>query len=297
PISHGDRESDSPITTAEVTDSILQGLLEDLSKDRLALPTPRGIAQHIINIVTRPVVDRDVIAEAIVLDPALTAQVLRIANSAFYERAGEVLSINEAVALMGSQTVGNVVSLLSISQINEARLDASFQEQLRASWRTARQVSHLSSIVASGAGVDAHLARVVGLVHNLGTLAMGVWAEQIPHLANNATRVARVAKRLRHAATIRIFEQWQVSEQLVCALDEFASLRSPPQRAPVLSDCVAAAWLLVQHPDTSAFLASDAMRAGPIEKLGLDEAIVFDLMAERAALDSVLDAQLGTHID
>jgi HD-like signal output (HDOD) protein len=111
PMSPGDRESGSSTTTAEVTDSILQGLLEDLSKDRLALPTPRGIAQHIINIVDRPAVDSDVVAEAIVLDPALTAQVLRVANSVFYERAGEVLSINEAAALLGSQTVGNVVSL------------------------------------------------------------------------------------------------------------------------------------------------------------------------------------------
>jgi hypothetical protein len=39
------------------------------------------------------------------------------------------------------------------------------------------------------------------------------------------------------------------------------------------------------------------MRAGPIEKLGLDQGDSFDLMAERAALDSVLDAQLSTHTD
>ena len=45
------------------------------------------------------------LANIILKDPALTARILKLANSSFYHQASEVATVNQAIQILGAVTV------------------------------------------------------------------------------------------------------------------------------------------------------------------------------------------------
>ena len=56
--------------------------LESQLKSLVNLPSPPGVATHIIELAQDPDIEMGRVARAVSLDPALTTKILRIANSA-----------------------------------------------------------------------------------------------------------------------------------------------------------------------------------------------------------------------
>ena len=58
------------------------------------LPSPPGIAEQIIDLSGKSDTNVDTLAEVVSLDPALTAKILRSANSPMYTRACKTENFN-----------------------------------------------------------------------------------------------------------------------------------------------------------------------------------------------------------
>ncbi len=69
------------------------------------LPTMPSIAQKLISMLCKDEVDTVELCELIAQDPALTAKLLQVSNSALYSLSAEVTSIRQAVVLLGQQEV------------------------------------------------------------------------------------------------------------------------------------------------------------------------------------------------
>lgn len=69
------------------------------------LPTMPSIAQRLITLLCQDEVETKELCDLIAQDPALTAKLLQILNSALYSLSAEVTSINQAVVLLGQQEV------------------------------------------------------------------------------------------------------------------------------------------------------------------------------------------------
>src|ERR1043166_9029902 len=76
------------------------------------LPAPRVVPQ-LLQILRKPDVDNGEIVRLISHDPSLTANVLRLSNSAFYGSAVAINSLDEAVTRLGSQQVYRLVVAVS----------------------------------------------------------------------------------------------------------------------------------------------------------------------------------------
>jgi len=70
-----------------------------------ALPSMPAAAVRIVSLCDDPDVSMAQLGEAVALDPALAARILRIANSAAFSRGNRVTSINQAMMLMGIKLV------------------------------------------------------------------------------------------------------------------------------------------------------------------------------------------------
>ncbi len=70
-----------------------------------ALPSMPAAAVRIVGLCDDPNVELKELAEAVALDPALSARILRIANSAAYSRGNDVTSVDRAMMLMGIKLV------------------------------------------------------------------------------------------------------------------------------------------------------------------------------------------------
>jgi HD-like signal output (HDOD) protein len=83
------------------------------------------------------------IAERITSDPPLTAYILKIANSAAYQLVRKVASIREAVTIIGTTGLRNIILQYGVSLIM-GRLPASAVEM----WRRSSQVAYFARVLA-----------------------------------------------------------------------------------------------------------------------------------------------------
>ena len=139
------------------------------------LPSLPAVAVRLLEETRRPDVDLARFSELISADPALSARLLKAANSSFFGFRGEIASVGRAVNLLGA---GGVVSLaLSFSLSDDALKRGETADAYRAYWR--RCVVQAAAAETAGtlpAGGGGHAGTgdwfLAGLLCDLGRLAM-----------------------------------------------------------------------------------------------------------------------------
>ncbi len=101
--------------------SLLEQALEFAEKRQITLPVFSDVALKVQKASREERYDISEIERAIESDPALVAEVLRAANSAFFGGLSEVSSIRAAVLRLGLQRVANLVFLASEKSRYNAR--------------------------------------------------------------------------------------------------------------------------------------------------------------------------------
>ena len=87
---------------------------------QIKLPSPPAIVQRLQDRLSEKNVSYTEIAHIIETDQAFTARILRLVNSPFYGFAGKITSIEEAITMLGLNTIHQL--LLTTSIINTIRV-------------------------------------------------------------------------------------------------------------------------------------------------------------------------------
>lgn len=118
----------------------------------------------------------------ILLDPALTAKILKVANSALYARQREVTNLQQALALLGFKMVKSLVLLVSASNIYSKSRKLQFEAtsatitkiSISMIWRHSVLTAFISKYIAIRKKYDDKKEDVfvAGLLHDIGRLVM-----------------------------------------------------------------------------------------------------------------------------
>jgi len=94
--------------------------IQDFFEEKVKLPSPPAVALKILNAVQSDENCFDELANIIMADPALTARILKIANSSLYGLSKQVDSLSQATALIGTQTLKNIaLSFVFVKKFQE----------------------------------------------------------------------------------------------------------------------------------------------------------------------------------
>ena len=111
--------------------------------------------------------------EAIRPDPALTANLLRIANSAYFGLRREVTSVSHAVAMMGTKRVFEVASSAGFNQVIPKTIPG-YEIDAQAFWLHSVAVAILAERLSGELGQQTpDLTFTAGLLHDIGKLVIG----------------------------------------------------------------------------------------------------------------------------
>ncbi len=88
----------------------------DLITDNLELPSPPAVAVKILDAVQNKESALKDIADIISADPALTAKMLRVANSGYYSRGGPISNIQRAMTILGTNVIKNIALSFVIAE-------------------------------------------------------------------------------------------------------------------------------------------------------------------------------------
>jgi diguanylate cyclase (GGDEF)-like protein len=135
------------------------------------LPTLPGIAMRILEAVQKEDADLEEIGNIISTDPPLSAEVLKIINSAFYGLPSKITSVFHAISLLGINTVKNLA--LSFSLVSKFQADASEAFDYTNFWKDSLIGAVASKLIAEKTvPAFSEDAFFLGLLHNIGILAL-----------------------------------------------------------------------------------------------------------------------------
>jgi diguanylate cyclase (GGDEF)-like protein len=140
-----------------------------LRMDRL--PTLPGIAIRILEAVQKEEPDLKEIGNIISMDPPLSAEVLKIINSAFYGLPSKVTSVFHAINLLGINTVKNLA--LSFTLVKNFRVEALEAFDHTLFWKDSLIGAVATKLLAEKILPEySEDAFFLGLLHNIGILTL-----------------------------------------------------------------------------------------------------------------------------
>jgi putative nucleotidyltransferase with HDIG domain len=142
-----------------------------LVAETLTLVSFPDAAVRIVSVIEDPDSRPEEIAEALALDPALTARLLKIANSAYYSGISKIDSIPRAVTLLGRRQLRDLtIGISAIRAFEGIPIDVVSVEDF---WLHSIYCGILAEEIARLGGLkNAASAFTGGLLHDIGQLLM-----------------------------------------------------------------------------------------------------------------------------
>ena len=148
------------------------GLTVEKVKELLEkLPTMSPSASKIMSMANDPECAPADLINVIKVDMVLTAKVLKLVNSAYFALPNQIPSINQAVVLLGINTLKNLAfSTAMVSVVNTSKIKAKNYDD-NVFWEHSIAVSVAGKMLARKAGVNRAILEeffISGLLHDIG---------------------------------------------------------------------------------------------------------------------------------
>ncbi len=135
------------------------------------LPVLSQVANNVLKLADSPDASPRAMEQVIVRDPAITAKILRVANSSFYGLNG-VETIGRAVATLGMNTIRSLVIGIAYQQLMAGKEQTSHYNKVEF-WRHSLAVAIACKIIAMiKMPAKAEELYGIGMMHDVGILVM-----------------------------------------------------------------------------------------------------------------------------
>ena len=84
------------------------------------LPPMPAVAIKVLELLNDPNVNYDKLGQAISSDPAVSARMLKVANSAFYSMKRQIKTLEHAIAIVGERTLRSLILAASLEGMNKS---------------------------------------------------------------------------------------------------------------------------------------------------------------------------------
>lgn len=201
-----------------------QSILKKIERELDTIPPIPDNIERIKILIDDPISDIHDISKIINLDPALTADVLKVANSARFKTRSRSETVDRAITVIGMRELSSVILTIAAKKILEEQY-ASMEEIWSHSVKCAFYTQHLSKKAMRPELKE--ISYTAGLLHDIGKLvlftAIPTIVEKITVLSEQRdmeeSEVERIALGLSHAEIgARIAEKWNFAQNLINAI-------------------------------------------------------------------------------
>lgn len=130
-----------------------------------------AVLSKALRLLRDPDTEGSALVQIIQADPALTAGVINLANSAYYGVSSRIATLDEAIRLLGFREVYQMVSVSVAQRLFQTPL-RSYGTTPEADWELSVFCGLIMQRLAPGFGLDDGEAYTVGLLHAIGRLAI-----------------------------------------------------------------------------------------------------------------------------
>ena len=145
------------------------------------LPPFPLVAQRALILLNKPEVSIQELVEVVKFDPAVTANILRISNSAYFGLRREIHSLHQALLLLGTQELLKIVIASGATRVFSAPTPGYFTER-QGLWRHSVSCALMVDLLTRELSLpDQATGFTAGLMHDIGKVVLSLFVEQKFH--------------------------------------------------------------------------------------------------------------------
>jgi putative nucleotidyltransferase with HDIG domain len=277
---------------SDVGPSPLRVALEErLEHGELDLPMLPQTAQRVLEVAQRDDVNASTLAQLIEQDPTMAARLLRVSNSSAYAPQEPIVSLQQAVARLGLQTV-RAIAFASAAQ---STLFTSEFGALRIAglWRHSAAAAAWARTIARARRRNVEGAFLCTLLHDVGKpvifTAVNALAQEFGTTVSNEEREAWACE-LHGAAGARLLETWELPAWMANVVRHHHDPANAGEQVEEAATTQLADLLALWGDDADEQAALALAQHPVLDLLGLYSDELEELLAQRDAVESLVEA-------
>ena len=181
-------------------------------KEHAELPSLPDLAVKIGKAIDDPNNANEAIARLIQLDPALSARLIGVTNSAAFGGFKKVTGIKQATNRLGRQKLRNLVYSCLLKGVFKST-SATLKRRMQELWQHSVHVAALSFVLGRETpGIDAEQALLAGLIHDIGAVAVIGGINRFPVLTQRTEVLDYALDSLRIDVGLLTLRRWRLQE-------------------------------------------------------------------------------------
>lgn len=272
--------------------------LQDIFSHVLEMPSISKVVQDLMKSLDDPNTNTDDISRKLQLDPALSAKVLRMANSVRYGAGRQIASIDTAVYNLGFEALK---TLIVASGVTSAFRKVPLLD-MKNYWRESFLVASVSRAIAKHAHLDGEVAFTCGLMHKVGVpllyMADAQTMDRIAHLVQDGAHEEDLERNqfgFDHGEVgEELAHRWHFPEVIAQAVGQHTHVEAESNPEPYARVVYLARFLVTSHlQGTDKHDLLDRFPIAVAEPLKLDLVALLEEMDRLLNADDDLEAMLG----
>jgi len=197
-----------------IADKVAHAINDAIEADELVLPTMPEMALKVREVAEDPNASVKQLGNVIGNDAALTARIIKVANSAIYRGAVEIQDLNMALMRLGMATTCTLATGLAMEQMFQATTDM-VDKRLRQVWQASSEIAGMCTVLCKHyTRLKPDQATLAGLVHKIGVLPILSYAEDHPSLLKDSITLDAIIKATHPKIGVKILTAWEFPKEI-----------------------------------------------------------------------------------
>ena len=254
---------------SQIAEKVRQEIVTAIKNDRLVLPTLPEVALKVREVADDPDADMEKLSAVIGADAALSARIVRVANSPLLRASRPIEDLKAAVMRLGIAYTSNIATGLAMEQMFQATSDL-VDMRMRDVWSRSSEVAGICHVLCKHyTKLRPDQATLAGLVHKIGVLPILTYAEDNPTLLSNSLILDQVIEELHAPLGDFILRSWGFPDELSHIPTQHVDFQRNIPKADY-ADIVTVAMLQSYMGSENAMSNVDYHQVTAFERLGLD---------------------------
>jgi HD-like signal output (HDOD) protein len=273
--------------------ALVDSLVRELAGEKIDLPSFPDVALRVRKALTNEDVGIEDAVLIVSAEPALSARLMQLANSATLNPGGKRLTnLRSAMTRIGLNMACSVTIAFAMSQLRRAETYKGIEARLGKLWQEAAHLAAVSRVVARRfTSLNADTALLAGLLQCIGKLYLLTRAARYPSLLDDDATLGQIYSEYHLRVARAILRNWDMDEEIIEAI---AACENPSREhagAIDLADVLTSSAALISlgpepQPHQISFPGMPAAR-----RLGLDaESCISALGESRDEIDALRQA-------
>ncbi|MGH1440426.1 MAG: HDOD domain-containing protein [Cellvibrionaceae bacterium] len=199
---------------SNIVEQVSHEIIDAIKKDQLVLPTLPEVALRVRDVAEDPDASLDDLGKVISNDPALSARIIKVANSPIFRAAQEIRDLKMALMRLGMEYTANIATGLAMEQMFQAT-SSIVDRRMREVWQRSSEIAGMCHVLCRHrTQLRPDQATLGGLTHQIGVLPILTFAEEHPVLLKDSFSLDTVIKKIHPVIGNTILKKWEFPKEL-----------------------------------------------------------------------------------